>query len=467
MNQTVLLRVSTLSVAGLLAVLMLTSVLPPIVADQTDRAVIDAPLILLTAPIEGEVDSISATPGQRVDADDIIAKISNPRLDRSTFISLQEKDAGAQQELEATRRNEQTDRDYLTSLDDEIARQTEQQRLQLAAEITGLRAKLAQSQAVSGASKAVVDRETELVKTNTASPVMVRPAAQQFSASIHQTEADQAKLNEKIIQAGALDKGIYVGEDLVALDQLTQKRRDIALDEARMAAKEKELAGLLDQQRKLAQTEAGRLEVLANAAVSPPISGAILSVGTTAGRHVNPGDTLASLVDCDSRIVVAIFSYRQAQDLAVGSAVAISGASFKTGTVTALLPKISDQADDRYAVPFPQTERRELYAIIAPQVSDTAEQDRDSSSCEVGKWVTVTRSNGVVPSMSVAWRKLGTLVSSVLPRAAVQPVAAKARSDGLRRLSERFRDSPAEAHNWLAQEGVIPQLSHPTADARP
>jgi hypothetical protein len=50
----------------------------------------------------------------------------------------------------------------------------------------------------------------------------------------------------------------------------------------------------------------------------------------------------------------------------VGTRVRVDGASFGSGIVSAVLPKTSNKIDDRFAVPFPQTERRELYAIIAP-----------------------------------------------------------------------------------------------------
>jgi hypothetical protein len=49
----VILRVSSLAVASVLSLLMITTVVPPIVADQSDRAVVNAPVTLLTAPIEG------------------------------------------------------------------------------------------------------------------------------------------------------------------------------------------------------------------------------------------------------------------------------------------------------------------------------------------------------------------------------------------------------------------------------
>jgi hypothetical protein len=103
----------------------------------------------------------------------------------------------------------------------------------------------------------------------------------------------------------------------------------------------------------------------------------------------------------------------------VGTPVRVDGASFGSGIVTAVLPKTSDKLDERFAVPFPQTERRELYAIIAPDSrsdgaaqAETAGLHEQSIPCSVGQWVTVTKDNAMIPSMSVAWRRLETFMTS-------------------------------------------------------
>jgi hypothetical protein len=103
----------------------------------------------------------------------------------------------------------------------------------------------------------------------------------------------------------------------------------------------------------------------------------------------------------------------------VGTRVRVDGVSFGSGIVTAVLPKTSDKIDDRFAVPFPQTERRELYAIIAPDNRtdgtvhpEAAVQHEQPTSCNVGQWVTVTKDDGIVPSMSVTWRRFETLMTS-------------------------------------------------------
>src|SRR3981081_4209340 len=353
-----ILRVSSLVVASVLSLLMITTVVPPIVADQSDRAVVNAPVTLLTAPIEGEIDSLAATPGHSVEAGESLAQISNVRLDRGTLISLEEKAADAREKLAATQGKKDSDRAYLKTIDSEIANQTEQLKAQFQSQIAELRARVAQSESLSAEKKALVDRQSDMVARDAASAYMLKPTTHQYSAALHNADAENAKLNQKIAQLDALEKGIYVGDDLIAVGTLVQKRRDIDLDEKRMEIEEKELSAVLEDHQRLINKEQKRLDTLAEANVRVTTAGKILNVGAAAGRHVNAGDSVASLVDCDKRFVVAIFSYRQGQSMKVGTSVRVDGASFGSGVVTAVLPKTSDKIDDRFAVLFPPTERR-------------------------------------------------------------------------------------------------------------
>jgi multidrug resistance efflux pump len=308
-----ILRVSSLVVGSLLSLLMITAVIPPIVADQSDRAVVDAPVALLTAPIDGEVGSLSALPGSEVEAGASIGRISNVRLDRGTLISLEEKVADGREKLEAAQQKEKSDQAYLKSLEGEIGNEVDQLKAQFQSQIVELQARVAESESLSGEKKALVDRQTNMVARQAASMDMLRPTTQQYSARLHSADAERAKLNQKVAQLGALQKGIYVGDDLVALGNIAQKRRDIDLDVKRMQIEENQVSAVLREQQRLVDTERKRLESLTEADVRASFKGTILNVGVVPGRHVNAGDAVASLIDCDKRFVVAIFSYRQGQ----------------------------------------------------------------------------------------------------------------------------------------------------------
>jgi hypothetical protein len=184
---------------------------------------------------------------------------------------------------------------------------------------------------------------------------------------------------------------------------------------------------------------------------------------------VNAGDTLASLVDCDKRFVVAIFSYRQGQSMKVGTTVRVDGASFGSGIVTAVLPKTSDKIDDRFAIPFPQTERRELYAIIAPDNRtdstvhpEVASQRGEPTSCNVGQWVTVTKDDGIIPSMSVTWRRFETLMTSWSNKKGPLPLDEgneTKRETGFAMLAAAFRSAAQAVPQSTADlEGWMPRM---------
>src|ERR1700757_2462173 len=285
-----ILRASSLVVASILSLLMLTAVVPPIVADQSDRAVVNAPITLLTSPIDGEIESLAASPGGSVEAGDWLAQVSNVRLDRGTLISLEEKAADAREKLTSAQAKKETDRAYLKLLDSEIAADTGQLKAQLQSQITELHARVAESDSLSAEKKALVDRQTDMVSRDAASMYMLKPTAQQYSAAIHNADAENARLNQKIAQLDALNKGVYVGDDLVAIGTLVQKRRDIDLDEKRMEIEEKQLSAVLEDHQRLIDKEQKRLDALAGANVRTPTGGRILNVGATPGRHVNAGD---------------------------------------------------------------------------------------------------------------------------------------------------------------------------------
>jgi hypothetical protein len=135
----------------------------------------------------------------------------------------------------------------------------------------------------------------------------------------------------------------------------------------------------------------------------------VINVGASVGRHVTAGDTLARMVDCGASFVVAIFSYRQGTNMTPGSKVTIDGGpdGVTNGTILEVLPKTSDKVDETYAVPFPQTERRELYVLVKPDRPLRRISADGAGQCDIGRWVTITDANGWIPSTSVLWRNAG------------------------------------------------------------
>ncbi len=412
-------RLSSLGVASVLALLIGTSVVPPLVADQSDRAVVNAPVTLLTAPIPGDVEAIPVRAGERIRNGDLVARIGNPRIDRASAIQLDSRITDLRERSQSTTRKLAANLTYLATLDRTLQQQSAAMAQAFRGQADELRSRIASAQASAAEKKALLDRQTELVARNIASPMMVRSTSQAHAAAHHEGEAAQAKLGQKLAQSEHLSRGVYAGDELTGLAELSQRRLAIQHDAHRLGIEEAELNVSIAEQQRLLERENKRLATLSRTEVTAPGDGVIFNVGAGIGRNVSAGDSLAALVDCDRSFVVAIFSYRQAQNLHVGSQVEIgtgAGGS-RPGRVIEILPKTSDKLDAAYAVPFPQTERRELYVLVKPD-GTAGEGAEGPAACDVGRWVTVTRQAGWVPSTSVVWRQLEQGTSQAVQSAA-------------------------------------------------
>lgn len=426
-----LVRLSSVGLASVLALLIGTSVLPPLVADQSDRAVVNAPVALLTAPISGDVAAIPVKPGDSVEPGALLARIANPRIDRTTAIQLDSKVTDLRERALSAERKRLSNLAYLESLDTAIKLQSDGIAQMFRSEIEALRAKIASAQASAEEKKVLMDRQVSMVSRNVASPDMVKSTSQAYAAAQQDQKAAEARLVQKTGQLDGLLRKVYAGDDLSGLAEITQKRMAIFYDAQRLQIEETELKAALAEQQRLLARENTRIDSLSGTEIRAPGGGFVLNVGASVGRHVTAGDSLAALVDCGQSFVVAIFSYRQGQNLQVGSRVTIDGepSGPRPGTVTEILPKTSDKADAGYAVPFPQTERRELYVLVKPDPAPAAPATEAGSaitanSCGVGRWVSVTREAGWVPSTSMLWRSAGDHVASLATRAGTLVTAA-------------------------------------------
>lgn len=436
-------RTIAFSVAAALSALILTSTLPPLVADQSDRAVIDAPVMLLTAPIAGDVKSMAARPADVLEARAAVAELVNPRVDRTTLIALDGKATDTGESLRAVRAKRTSDTQYIDALTLEIARQSVTVMLRYEQQLDELRAQVGSAGAAVEEKKQIVGHQTTMVARDVFAPEMAKAATQQYTAAKFQQDSSESKLQQKQAQLDGARRGIFVGDDVHDLAAMIQKKRDMQLDVQRLTIEETQVAAAVVDQTKLLEAERVRLASLERAVVTAPGPGEVLDVGAAIGRHVSAGDTLARMVDCDTSFVVAIFSYRQGVNLAVGTRVTIDAgvAGLRAGTVAEVLPKTSDKVDETYAVPFPQTERRELYVLVKPDSPLRSIADVSRGQCDIGQWVTVTRDNGWVPSFSVLWRTAGRGVASSA-RAVLVDLSAGPAGDWVRRWT-----APADARD--------------------
>ncbi|MDE1993919.1 MAG: HlyD family efflux transporter periplasmic adaptor subunit, partial [Rhizobiaceae bacterium] len=258
-------------------------------------------------------------------------------------------------------------------------------------------------------------------------------------------------------------KGVYVGAELQSLQNLQLEIRtrkadllQIKMQLATMQSKEAELNSLV-------MTESQRIDRLARADIRIPPSNILYKPVAASGREVTAGDTLAETLDCHQAFIVAIFSERQAQALAVGSKVQVNAEDWGQpvdGVVERLIPRTTERVDLDYAVPFPPTERRELYAYIRlTEFARSAVQSKQF--CSVGTWVDVTMPHEWVQRTEDYIREASTSLVGIAQASAAQWPAAQAGLSGMvRQSAEQLGLTAFEDQHGKNQQDGLPLGDH-------
>jgi len=378
-------RLASYTVLGVVATVFSSSVFPPVFTSQTSRALINAPIIPLTTPISGVVKTSNDRGG---------ATIENDKVDNTTLIGLKVQLAALDNEM---RQKNSIVSDYASRIDDLNRDLSSQQAALLLRTESDLEAAEAALQMVTYSTriaKAEAARKQKLVD---------KGVFQGISEDIADTiQLEDTKLKAARVAVNKLNKdmtfarqGIYIGSDLQSLQNLQQEIRTRTADLMQVRMQMTTLETRRSELETLATTEASRIDRLTHADLAIPPGTTLYKPVAATGREVVAGDTLAEALDCRNAFVVAIFSERQAQALSVGSRVKVDAGSWaqeSSGTVERLVPRTTERVDLDYAVPFPPTERRELYAFIRMDGIDQPDLSHQKS-CSVGTWVNVTLPN--------------------------------------------------------------------------
>lgn len=337
-------RLASYTVLGVVATVFSSSVFPPVFTSQTNRALINAPVIPLTTPISGVVE-ISGN-GR--------AAVENDKVDNTTLIGLKVQLAALDNEL---RQKNAIIGDYASRVDNLNNDLLSQQAALLQRTESDLEAAKAALQMVTYSTriaKAEAVRKQKLVAKGvyfelaTTSPIRYNEDTKLQAAKV---AVD--KLNKEMSFAR---QGIYIGSDLQSLQNLQQEIRTRSADLLQIQMQMTTMQTRKSELEALASAEAARIDRLTRADLAIPPGTTLYKPVAVTGREVVAGDTLAEALDCRNAFVVAIFSERQAQALSVGSRVKVNAdawAQEADGVVERLVPRTTERVDLDYAVPFP------------------------------------------------------------------------------------------------------------------
>jgi multidrug resistance efflux pump len=285
------------------------------------EAVINARLITLRAPIEGQIGPLGAIAvGTELQPGAVLVGIVNPRAERGRLDDL----IRLIDQLEGENKVQIIRRDDLKALHDGLAVQTrafQSGRIdQLEARVAELRSELAAAEARRVEAETALARTQALADSGTSSKVMLERAKRDATIAAEAQTALGHRLGGVEVELSALRKGVYIGDNyndrpqsLQRADEiglkLSEATADISHRQARLATLRAELAG-----------EKDRFAERAAATLVAPVGGSIWEIMTAPGETVVRGQDLVRVLDCSGVVVTATVGETAYNQLRIGDA---------------------------------------------------------------------------------------------------------------------------------------------------
>ena len=271
------------------------------------EAIINARLVTLRAPIEGEIGPILGplSVGVELQPGAPLLRIANQRADRGRLDDLRRliDRLGGERESLAARR------DDIERLYADLAAQTalfqEGRTRQLQARILELRSEIAGAAANRDEADRVVARYTPLAQSGTVTKAAFEKAKRDVDVA---TATHAALLHRQAaveVELSALQQGIFIGDSYNDRPRSAQRADELGEKLSEVKADIRERAGRLAGLRQELQNETERFGAQAAAEITTPVRGSVWEVLTSPGETVVRGQELVRMLDCAGVVVTA------------------------------------------------------------------------------------------------------------------------------------------------------------------
>ncbi|MFT3730542.1 MAG: HlyD family efflux transporter periplasmic adaptor subunit [Hyphomicrobium sp.] len=291
-----------------------------LLATTSAEAVVNARIITIRAPIEGEVSMNQAGTdiGSLFRADQNILTIRNPRANSVHLTDLIRERNQLQTSVGAL----QSKKQILESSLQELTRQQERFRLgrieQLDQRVREADADIAAAEAQYSVASKSLKRATSLRQTDAGSQATLDKAEGDERVAKQAIQAKNEYKKGILVELNAAKEGTFVGDSYNDTPQSAQRKMEVSLElsdvDARLTGSKSQLA----EMDSAIAIEKARQSELSEADIHSTVNGRVWEMLTAPGEHVNAGQDLMKLLDCGSAIVTASVTETAYERLAIG-----------------------------------------------------------------------------------------------------------------------------------------------------
>jgi multidrug resistance efflux pump len=286
--------------------------------------VVNAPLVALRAPIEGQVDvGALVRPGGTVQSGEVLFTITDDRQDQRNSADLKARAASVEGAVQEVDRKIATLTVQQNGLRERAQAHQEAAVRRLTAMLGEASAGLEGARAKAGTAQNEWARGQDLATRGFVS----RARLDDIEGEVRRTRSEVDRLRASVdryqAELGAARGGVFIGDGYSDVPYSQQRIEEINL---RLADLRAERAGATRTQRELAErlaVEEQRLQRLGRDAVHSPAVGLVWNLAVADGARVARGDTLAEIAQCGRSFVEATLPERGFDVVRPGDAVRV------------------------------------------------------------------------------------------------------------------------------------------------
>ncbi|MDF3033453.1 MAG: hypothetical protein K0R76_407 [Alphaproteobacteria bacterium] len=278
--------------------------LPHLFYTYSITAIVSAPVISISSPIEGILKDAPPVMGTEMNAGEVIGVVENLRFDRWRYDEMSTEMKSLQEKIDAMKQ----EKDKLDGIKAELGKSFKsyagslEERLKI--DIQRARESLEQHEDTVSESRAAYLRKSKLYRKGVVAGNQADTAF--FNAERATKSAEQIKLDIERLQAQlkSLQQGIFINTDgRTDVPYQQQRIDDISMRQHDLASKIREAEIREAALKNATALEEARLKKMSEATIKAPFNGVAWRVFGAKGSHVDTTRPILEMVDCSNVFV--------------------------------------------------------------------------------------------------------------------------------------------------------------------
>lgn len=284
------------------------------------NAVVNAQVLTVRAPIDGELSLVTRALGARLAGSEVLGTITDPRPDEARLVDLRRTFAAAEIDLHRLEDMVRALAAGRVALAEQAEAYSAGRLRQLEARLDEAKATLEAAQARLREADATMRRANDLSRTGIQTVADFNRARSGFEVGTQDVEAARNRVRYLTVEHEAARRGVFLGDSYNDAPSSQQRMREIDLRIGELSAEVRERNRrivLLEQQ---IDEERVRLARHRDARLTSPTQAVLWEVMTGSGEYVRRAQDVLRLVDCTTAIVTASVRESVYNGLNVGDA---------------------------------------------------------------------------------------------------------------------------------------------------